>query len=392
MDAEGDAASLIQSVYSDFGSGVVAGRTGVVLQNRSAYFSLDPAHPNRLEPGKRPLHTLIASLAVRDGRLWQVLGCMGADGQPQVHLQAYTGLIDWSLDVQQAVQAPRWLSGRFALGDPRDLLNLEGRFPARTMEELERRGHIVNRWEDWNERAGHAHGITIDPATGDRIGGFDPRSDGAALGYDGSAPRPRLTAGRVIAAALAMGQDLRGVAGRGDRSAARTTPHPVRLDSVRGGLHPIARVPAARPVGAERRREATLAVPHARRRRSGRAVATAVRCCDRRRARVAIGRGAFQFVVSVSGTSAWPGAGGRRRGGGRGRTALPLHPSSDVDAPGWSPVPAGQRTRAAWSETPAPSPVPPRRPPEREEARTEGGKEASAARGGAGARTRSRRA
>ena len=183
VDAEGNAASLIQSVYSDFGSGVVAGRTGVVLQNRSAYFSLDPAHPNRLEPGKRPLHTLIASLAVRDGRLWQVLGCMGADGQPQVHLQAYTGLIDWGLDVQQAVQAPRWLSGRFALGDPRDLLNLEGRFPPRTVEELERRGHIVNRWEDWNERAGHAHGITIDPATGDRIGGFDPRSDGSALGY-----------------------------------------------------------------------------------------------------------------------------------------------------------------------------------------------------------------
>ena len=108
---------------------------------------------------------------------------MGADGQPQVHLQAYTGLIDWGLDVQQAVQAPRWLSGRFALGDPRDLLNLEGRFPPRTMEELERRGHVVNRWEDWNERAGHAHGITIDPATGDRIGGFDPRSDGSALGY-----------------------------------------------------------------------------------------------------------------------------------------------------------------------------------------------------------------
>ena len=68
---------------------MVAGRTGVVLQNRGAYFSLDPQHPNRLEPGKMPLHTLIASLAFRDDKLWSVLGCMGADGQPQIHLQAY---------------------------------------------------------------------------------------------------------------------------------------------------------------------------------------------------------------------------------------------------------------------------------------------------------------
>jgi gamma-glutamyltranspeptidase len=183
VDAAGNAASLIQSLYGLFGSGVVAGRTGVVLQNRGAYFSLDPGHPNRLEPGKRPLHTLIASLAFRGDRLWQVLGCMGADGQPQIHLQAYTALIDWGLDVQQTVEAPRWLSGRFALREPRDLLHLEGRFPPGTIEGLERRGHVVNRWEAWNERAGHAHGITIDPETGARIGGADPRSDGAAIGY-----------------------------------------------------------------------------------------------------------------------------------------------------------------------------------------------------------------
>ena len=168
---------------ASMGAGVVAGRTGVVLQNRSAYFSLDPAHPNRLEPGKIPLHTLIASLAFKDEQLWQVLGCMGADGQPQIHLQAYTAMIDYGLDVQEAVAGPRWLAGRFALGDPRDLLNMEARFPAATLAELERRGHTVHRWPDWAERAGHAHGITIDPATGARIGGADPRSDGAAIGY-----------------------------------------------------------------------------------------------------------------------------------------------------------------------------------------------------------------
>lgn len=182
VDAQGNAASLIQSLYGFFGAGVVAGRTGVVLQNRSAYFALDPAHPNRLEAGKKPAHTLIASLALREGRLWQVLGCMGADGQPQIHLQAYVGLIDFGLDIQQAVEVPRWLSGRFGLHEPRDLLNLEGRFAPPTLAELERRGHVLNRWGDWNELAGHAHGITIDPASGARLGGSDPRSDGAAIG------------------------------------------------------------------------------------------------------------------------------------------------------------------------------------------------------------------
>src|SRR5205809_692224 len=107
VDGEGNAAALIQSLYFTFGSGVVAGDTGDVLQNRSAYFSLDPLHPNRLEPGKRPMHTLIASLALKDGRLWQVLGCMGADGQPQIHLQSYVGLVDFGLDVQQALEMPR---------------------------------------------------------------------------------------------------------------------------------------------------------------------------------------------------------------------------------------------------------------------------------------------
>ena len=183
VDGEGNAAALIQSLYFTFGSGVVAGDTGVVLQNRSAYFSLDPLHPNRLEPGKRPMHTLIASIALKDGRPWQVLGCMGADGQPQIHVQGYVGLVDFGFDIQQALEMPRWLSGRFNIGDSRDLLNIEGRFPDATVKELERRGHTANRWPDFCELAGHAHGITIDPVSGVRAGGADPRSDGAAMGY-----------------------------------------------------------------------------------------------------------------------------------------------------------------------------------------------------------------
>ena len=183
VDAEGNAVSLIHSLYGVFGSAVVAGNTGVVLQNRSAYFNLDPAHPNHVEPGKTPLHTLIASMGFRDDKLWSVVGCMGADGQPQIHLQTYINLIDFGCDIQAALESPRWLSGRFGLHEPRDTLHIEARFPKATIDELERRGHILDRWGDWNEFAGHAHGIVVDPQSGMRYGGSDPRSDGAAIGY-----------------------------------------------------------------------------------------------------------------------------------------------------------------------------------------------------------------
>ena len=183
VDHEGNAAALIQSLYGAFGSCMVAGSTGVILHNRGAYFSLDARHRNCLEPGKVPMHTLIASMAKRAGKLWAVLGCMGADGQPQIHLQLYTAMIDFNLDIQEAIEMPRFLSGRFALGEARDTLHMEGRFPSETIDALERRGHCVNRWSPWNELAGHAHGITIDPPTGTLSGGSDPRSDGAAIGY-----------------------------------------------------------------------------------------------------------------------------------------------------------------------------------------------------------------
>lgn len=183
VDRDGNAASLIQSLYGAFGSCVTAGDTGVILQNRSAYFSLDADHPNCLAPGKIPLHTLIASMAKRDGKLCTVLGCMGADGQPQIQLQLYTAMIDYGLDIQEALELPRFLSGRFGLGEARDTLYMENRFPAETMTALEQRGHVVHRWGAWNEQAGHAHGITIGPEGRVLSGGSDPRSDGAAIGY-----------------------------------------------------------------------------------------------------------------------------------------------------------------------------------------------------------------
>lgn len=177
IDSEGNAVSLIQSLYGVFGSAVVAGNTGIVLQNRGAYFSLNPTHPNRLEPGKIPLHTLIASMAKRNGKLWCVLGCMGADGQPQIQVQAYLGLIDYGLNIQQAVEMPRFLSGRFALGEARDTLHVEAGFKDGAIEDLERRGHIVERWGKWNEFAGHAHGIIVDSEGGSLAGEKRWRSD-----------------------------------------------------------------------------------------------------------------------------------------------------------------------------------------------------------------------
>lgn len=183
IDTEGNAVSLIQSLYAAFGSGVVAGSTGVMLQNRGSYFSLDPDHPNRLEPGKIPLHTLIASMTRRDGKLWSLLGCQGADGQPQVQTQLHVDMIDFGLDIQQALEQPRFLSGRIGLTEPRDPLHVEGRIPADTVSELATRGHKMNVWPAWQNRAGQAHGIVVDPETGTFSGGSDPRSDGAAIGY-----------------------------------------------------------------------------------------------------------------------------------------------------------------------------------------------------------------
>ncbi|MBT4907726.1 MAG: gamma-glutamyltransferase family protein, partial [Rhodospirillaceae bacterium] len=183
IDSEGNAVSLIQSLFAAFGSGVVAGNTGVMLQNRASYFSLDPAHPNRLEPGKIPLHTLMASMSKRGGDLWSVLGTQGADGQPQIQLQLLTDMIDFGLNIQEALELPRFLSGRISLGEARDMLHLEGRMPEATFDGLAARGHKMNRWADWNNRAGHAHGIVIEPGSGLYTGGSDPRSDGAAVGY-----------------------------------------------------------------------------------------------------------------------------------------------------------------------------------------------------------------
>ncbi|MCX5907870.1 MAG: gamma-glutamyltransferase, partial [Deltaproteobacteria bacterium] len=183
VDEAGNAVSLIQSLYFSFGSAVVAGDTGILLQNRGSYFSLDPSHVNCLTPHKRTFHTLMASMAFKAGKLFMVFGTSGADGQPQTHVQVMTSVFDFGTDIQSAIEAPRWLSGRYLVNQPEGALTMEGRFPESCVEGLKKRGHEVKRVESWSQVMGCAHGIIIDPENGLRTGGSDPRSDGAAIGY-----------------------------------------------------------------------------------------------------------------------------------------------------------------------------------------------------------------
>jgi len=177
-DGAGNAVSVIQSLYHEFGAGVVAGDTGVLLQNRGAFFSLDPAHPNCLAPRKRTAHTLIPSMYLVKGRPRLVYGTMGGEGQPQTQAALVTRMVDRGLGPQAAVEAPRWLLGR-TWGDASKSLRLEGRFPPEVAASLRTRGHDVQPVEDWSDLMGHAHAIRLDD---DLAGGSDPRADGAALG------------------------------------------------------------------------------------------------------------------------------------------------------------------------------------------------------------------
>ncbi|WP_409329491.1 gamma-glutamyltransferase [Trujillonella humicola] len=182
VDGDGLAVSLIQSIYHDFGAGVVAEGTGVLLQNRGSFFSLDGEHHNRLEPGKRTFHTLIPAMVLRDdGSPYAVMGTMGGEGQPQTQAAMLTRMVDFGYDVQQAIEAPRWLMGRTWGAASQDLW-LEGRWPDPVVHELERRGQPVKMLPAWDDNVGHAQAIRFTDQ-GWLEGGADPRGDGAALGF-----------------------------------------------------------------------------------------------------------------------------------------------------------------------------------------------------------------
>jgi gamma-glutamyltranspeptidase/glutathione hydrolase len=142
---------------------------------------MDPAHPNVFAPGKRPFHTLIAALAVRDERPLFGFATMGANGQAMFHTQVFTNLLDYGMDMQEAIERPRFLIGAFLPDDPSDAIYVESRVGARVLAGLARKGHPVKAGTEFLNRVGHAHGIAF--ADGTLRGGADPRGDGLALGF-----------------------------------------------------------------------------------------------------------------------------------------------------------------------------------------------------------------
>ncbi len=174
-DGDGRSISLIQSNFMGFGSGVVLPAFGINLQNRGAQFSLDPEAANVIAPGKRTLHTLIPSLALRDERPWLVFGTMGGDGQAQTHVQFYSRIAA-AQDLQEAIAAPRWL-----VSPLNGTVRIESTAGPSVPAALRNLGHTVEVLGPRESVMGHAHALQYDPEG--YIGATDPRTEGAVLGW-----------------------------------------------------------------------------------------------------------------------------------------------------------------------------------------------------------------
>ena len=180
-DRDGNVVSLIQSLYAAFGSGVHVPGTGVTLHNRGFGFNLIDGHPNALAPGKRPMHTLMPGMALRDGKPWLAFGTRGADGQPQTGVQLLTGLLDFGLELQAAIEAPRWAHAAPGGRYPATALVLESRFDPAVVTDLSARGHEIMLADAVDPVMGTAQMIQVDQARGCHIAATDPRGDGVAL-------------------------------------------------------------------------------------------------------------------------------------------------------------------------------------------------------------------
>lgn len=178
IDAEGRSASYIQSIYWEFGSGVVSPSTGVLFQNRGIGFSLDEAHPNCLKPGKKPFHTLNPAMARLDGGKTMVYGTMGGEGQPQTQAAVFTRHVHFGRQLGEAVAAPRWLLGR-TWGAESITLKIESDMDPAVVSALKAAGHDVELVAPCNDMMGHAGAVTL-TSDGRFDGAADPRSDGAA--------------------------------------------------------------------------------------------------------------------------------------------------------------------------------------------------------------------
>ncbi len=186
-DRAGNLVCILQSIQSGFGSSLVAGDTGILLNNRMTYWHLEEGHPNCLMPGKRVRHTMNPVIVTKDGKPVLTCGTPGADTQVQTNLQLVTHMLDFGMTPQEAVAAPRWRS----LQNPMEStiphvcsnnLQVEDRFPESVREELAQRGHELELVGDWGG-PGSAQAIAVHPESGALIGGSDPRRDGYAVGY-----------------------------------------------------------------------------------------------------------------------------------------------------------------------------------------------------------------
>ena len=181
IDGDGMAVSFIQSIYWEFGSGVVLPQTGITWQNRGASFSLAAGARNELMPGRKPFHTLNPALArLADGRVMSY-GTMGGEGQPQTQAAVFSRHVRFGQSLQAAITAPRWLLGR-TWGEDSSNLKIESRFPDEVIEALRAAGHDLVVVEPYSDLMGHA-GALARGADGVIEGGADPRSDGRAAGF-----------------------------------------------------------------------------------------------------------------------------------------------------------------------------------------------------------------
>lgn len=182
VDSDGNAVSVIQSIYHDFGSGIIPSGTGILLQNRGSFFSLDEQHVNSLSPEKRTFHTLNPAMLFKGENPYLVYGTMGGEGQPQTQAALVTRVIDYDFTVQEAIEAPRWLYGR-TWGAASNNLKIEGRIPQQVIATLQGIYPEVEKLGNWEDTMGHAGMILIEDQTNVKHGGADPRGDGIAIGY-----------------------------------------------------------------------------------------------------------------------------------------------------------------------------------------------------------------
>lgn len=176
VDRDGNIVSLIQSLYSAFGSGVVVDGYGIMLQNRGALFRLDPHHPDVLAPHKRPFHTIIPGF-MQKGAIHIGFGIMGGANQAQAHAQFVSDVADYGMNTQAALEAPR-----FTKPTPGGCnLLIEDRVPATILDSLRQRGHILEVRGDFSTEMGGGQAVLYDSSTGVKFGASDPRKDGAAI-------------------------------------------------------------------------------------------------------------------------------------------------------------------------------------------------------------------